>query len=133
MQATGGMEVMTQKPFAPSEVASMAAGLNRLAKNLWWTWNKETQEIFHELSPRGWQNLYHNGVAVLHEVSEYELRMRLQDKRFACHVKNALRALENYLEAKDAWAHTHAPGLQEHPVAYFSRRCSTSTKATRRF
>ena len=74
---------MTHKPFAASEVTEMTAGLNRLARNLWWTWNQEAQEIFHELSPRGWQNLYHNAVAVLHEVSDYELRMRLQDKAFA--------------------------------------------------
>jgi len=114
------MDAMTQQPFASDEVATMAAGLNRLAKNLWWTWNQEAQEIFQELSPRCWQNLYHNGVAVLHEVSEYELRMRLQDKQFAEHVQGVLRALESYLEAKDAWGQTNAPELLKHPVAYFS-------------
>ena len=47
----------------------LIAGLNRLARNLWWTWNQEAQELFQELSPRSWRNLYHNAVAVLHEVS----------------------------------------------------------------
>jgi starch phosphorylase len=111
---------MTHKPFAASEVTEMTAGLNRLARNLWWTWNQEAQEIFHELSPRGWQNLYHNAVAVLHEVSDYELRMRLQDKAFAHSVQAVIQMLDKYLEANETWGKTHAPELLQNPVAYFS-------------
>ena len=62
-----------------SELNELALGLNKLAHNLWWTWDQEAQEFFQEFSPRGWQNLYHNAVAILHEVSDYELRVRLQD------------------------------------------------------
>ena len=95
-------------------------GLNRVARNLWWTWNQEAQEIFHELSPRGWQNLYHNAVAVLHEVSDYELRMRLQDPDFAGRVSAVLRLFESYMNDQRTWAHEHAPKLRVNPVAYFS-------------
>lgn len=62
---------MTKKPLTSEELRELILGLNKVARNLWWTWNQEAQEIFHELSPRGWQNLYHNAVAILHEVSEY--------------------------------------------------------------
>jgi glucan phosphorylase len=74
---------MSDTPLTAGELTELTAGLNRLARNLWWTWNQEAQEIYAELSPRCWQNLYHNAVAVLHEVSEYELRVRLQDADFA--------------------------------------------------
>ncbi|MBU6401830.1 MAG: DUF3417 domain-containing protein, partial [Verrucomicrobia bacterium] len=74
---------MSNTPLSVAEVTELKLGLNHLARNLWWTWNQEAQEIFHELSPRGWQNLYHNAVAVLHEVSDYELHVRLQDPDFA--------------------------------------------------
>jgi starch phosphorylase len=70
---------MTNKPLTNGELDKMTAGLNRLARNLWWTWDQGAQEVFQELSPRGWQNLYHNAVAILREVSETELRARLQD------------------------------------------------------
>ena len=73
---------MTKNALSATELTELIAGLNRLARNLWWTWNQEAQEIFQELSPRGWQNLYHNAVAILHEVSEYELRVRLAGSRF---------------------------------------------------
>ena len=65
---------MGRKPLTAGELTELIAGLNPLARNLWWTWDQESQEIFQELSPRGWQNLYHNAVAVLREVSDYELR-----------------------------------------------------------
>src|SRR5262249_26037290 len=91
-----------------------------LAHNLWWTWNQEAQEIFQELSPRGWMNLYHNCVAVLHEVSEYELRVRLQDPQFAGRVRDVLNSFEAYLNDSSTWGHQHAAGLREHPVASFS-------------
>ena len=109
-----------KKPLTREEVTEMTAGLHRLARNLWWTWDQGAQEIFQELSPRGWQNLYHNAVAILHEVSEYELGVRLQDPDFAGHVRKVLAAFEAYLGEKATWAHQHAPELRAHPVAYFS-------------
>src|SRR5206468_11179682 len=111
---------MTKKPLSASELTELIVGLNRLARNLWWTWNQESQEIFQELSPRGWQNLYHNAVAILHEVSDYELRVRLQDPDFAERVREVLRAFDAYMTEKDTWGRQHVPALQANPVAYFS-------------
>src|SRR5688572_31356394 len=111
---------MTKKPLQQSELTDLIVGLNRLARNLWWTWDQEAQEIFQELSPRGWQNLYHNAVAILHEVSEYELRVRLQDQAFASRVREVLQKFENYIKDSKTWGAEHAPQLSKNPVAYFS-------------
>src|SRR5712692_4600012 len=112
---------MTKKPpLLSNELTELIAGLNRLARNLWWTWNQESQEIFQELSPRGWQNLYHNAVAVLHEVSDYELRVRLQDPDFADRVRIVLKTFDEYLKGQNTWGREHAPALIENPVAYFT-------------
>ncbi len=104
----------------PDETADLLARLTRLARNLWWTWNQECQEIFHELSPRGWQDLYHNAVAVLQDISEYELRTRLQDPFFAQRVRNVLAGFDSYMNQQDTWAFQHAPSLITRPVAYFT-------------
>jgi starch phosphorylase len=111
---------MTKRQPCPDEVEVLIRGLRRLACNLWWTWNEESQEIFHELSPRGWQNLYHNAVAVLQEVSDYELCVRLQDFAFADRVRKAVHAFDSYMKETDTWARKHAPVLNSHPVAYFT-------------
>ncbi len=111
---------MSTRTLSANELTELTIGLNRLARNLWWTWSQEAQEIFHELSPRGWQNLYHNAVAILHEVSDYELRVRLQDEEFAQRVREVLHKFEAYLQEKNTWARQHAPSLLANPVAYFS-------------
>jgi glycogen phosphorylase len=111
---------MSHEPLSPAELSELTNGLNRLARNLWWTWNQDAQDVFHELSPRGWQNLYHNAVAILHEVSDYELRIRLQDQDFARRVREVLRQFDLYLRDEKTWAAEHAPHLAQRPVAYFS-------------
>jgi glycogen phosphorylase len=111
---------MKLKPLAPSETNDLVTGLNRVARNLWWTWNQGAQDLFRELSPRGWQNLFHNAVAVLHEVSETELRARLQDRDFAERVGAVIRDFDAYLGETDTWVARHAPQFQQNPVAYFS-------------
>src|SRR5438093_3939094 len=112
--------VMSKTPLTPSELTELIAGLNRLARNLWWTWNQESQEIFHELSPRGWQNLYHNAVAVLREVSDYELRVHLQDPGFSERVRQVLASFDAYLKDRDTWGQATVPELLTNPVAYFT-------------
>src|SRR5213075_1293061 len=111
---------MSKKPLTSDELSNLTAGLKKLAHNLWWTWDQEAQEVFQELSPRGWMNLYHNAVAILHEVSTYELRVRLQDPDFAERVVQALRSFAIYMEDKQTWGHRHASSLLKNPVAYFS-------------
>ena len=111
---------MTKKPLTGEELKALTLGLHRLARNLWWTWDQGAQEVFQELSPRGWQNLYHNAVAVLHEVSDYELRVRLQDPGFCERVAKVLQSFEGYLNGKPTWGDQHAPALRHRPVAYFS-------------
>jgi starch phosphorylase len=111
---------MNNAPLTASEITDLTIGLNQLARNLWWTWNQEAQEVFHQLSPRCWQNLYHNAVAVLHEVSDYELRVRLQDPDFARQVQAVLDNFRAYLKEPKTWAREHLPQVLQNPVAYFS-------------
>jgi starch phosphorylase len=111
---------MSDKPLTTDELTELTSGLERLAHNLWWTWDQGAQDIFHELSPRAWQNLYHNAVAILREVSNYELRVRLQDAGFARRVREVLKAFDAYISEKDTWCAKNVPALQSRPVAYFS-------------
>jgi len=109
-----------KKPLTGAELNELIAGLNKLSRNLWWCWNQEAQDLFQQLSPRGWQNLFHNAVAVLREVSEYELRVHLQEPGFADRVRAVLKEFENYLADQNTWCHKYAAKLHQHPVAYFS-------------
>ena len=94
--------------------------LNSLARNLWWTWNQDAQDLFESLSPRAWQNLYHNAVAVMRELSNEELHARMLDNEFSDLVESVLSQFEDYLKDSDTWAASNAKDLADNPVAYFS-------------
>ena len=94
---------MIKKPLQGVELDGLVNGLKKLSRNLWWCWDQEAQDVFQELSPRGWQNLFHNAVAVLHEVSEYELRVRLQDADLECQRARVLHHFEAYLADQNTW------------------------------
>jgi glycogen phosphorylase len=111
---------MMRTPLTVAELDELVAGLNKLSRNLWWCWDQEAQDFFYELTPRGWQNLFHNPVAVLREVSDQELRARLQDRHFANRARAVLHDFNAYLTEKHTWSHHHAPELHKNPVAYFS-------------
>lgn len=111
---------MATKPLTTEQLNELVTGLNRLAHNLWWTWDQAAQDVFAQLSPRGWQNLYHNAVAILREVSACELRVRLQDPDFAAQVRAVLHDFDAYLTETHTWANKHAPQFKARPVAYFS-------------
>lgn len=107
------------KPLTTTKMTELITGLHQMARNLWWTWNQEAQSVFQELSPRGWRTLYHNPVAVLHEVSDYELRVRLQNPSFAGRVSCALDKFHAYLNDKHTWAAENMGHLENAPIAYF--------------
>jgi starch phosphorylase len=111
---------MTLESYTVDEITSQVAALHRLARNLWWTWDQDAQDLFSALSRRGWRNLYHNPVAVLREVSEYELRVRLQDREFGALARRVLQKFKAYMDDPNTWASEHAKGLIGRPVAYFS-------------
>ncbi len=111
---------MTRKPLTVAELDQLVAELHKLSRNLWWCWDQQAQDLFQELSPRGWQNLYHNPVAILREVSDYELRVHLQEADFERHTRAVLHDFHAYLNEKNTWGRHRAPQLLEHPVAYFS-------------
>ena len=102
------------------DISETIQALNRLARNIWWTWNQDARGIFGELSPRTWQNVYHNPVAILHEVSDTELRTRLMEPDYAKRVADVLAEFDAYLSSKDTWVTREVTDLSERRIAYFS-------------
>ena len=123
---------MSNQTLTAKELTDLTVGLNRLARNLWWTWNQDAQEIFQELSPRGWQNLYHNGVAILHEVSDYELRVRLQDHSFAQRVRQVLAEFRRLSAGQEHLGPATCRRAPAEPGRLFQRRIRLSRNAADR-
>ena len=111
---TGENDVLNNSDHRP-----IPERLQILARNLWWTWNPQGQEIFRELSPLTWERSNHSAVDVLHDVSHTELAARLHDSDFQKKVQSVLDDFDAYMEAKETWA-TRQSTRFSGPVAYFS-------------
>ena len=109
---------MTEK-ISGMTASSLLDKLHILSRNLWWSWNIETQTLFRDLAPHAWERTHHNPVALLAEMSREELVARLGNAELAKRVELSWKSFSSYQKEKKTWASTKAKKL-DRPVAYFS-------------
>ncbi len=91
-----------------------------VARNLWWSWDRDGTSLFRELDPVRWRELDHNPVALLPEISLDQLEQRAGQLVLHSRINHVYHRLQEYLEPQTTWGSTHAGILMAHPVAYFS-------------
>ena len=91
-----------------------------LARNLWWSWHPEVDNLFRDLDPIRWRQLDHNPIALLAEFTPERLDMRASEMVLYSRINHAYRRLKEYMAGKQTWGSTHAGVLGSKPVAYFS-------------
>jgi phosphorylase/glycogen(starch) synthase len=97
-------------------------GLERLARNLWWSWDAEAPDLYRDLAPARWARHGHNPVTFLRDVYTEDLARMAADEAYVERVRRVLARFEAYSsEPLATYRHEGAPALSaEHPVAYFS-------------
>jgi starch phosphorylase len=91
-----------------------------LARNLWWSWHPEVDNLFRDLDPIRWRQLDHNPIALLAEFTPERLDLRASEMVLYSRINHAYRRLKEYMAGKQTWGATHAGVLGSKPVAYFS-------------
>jgi starch phosphorylase len=91
-----------------------------LARNLQWSWDRDTSSLFRDLDPVRWRRLNHNPIALLGEMPLAEIERRAKELGLHSRINSAYRRQREYLEADRTWGTRHAGILRPHPVAYFS-------------
>jgi glycogen phosphorylase len=91
-----------------------------LARNLWWSWDHDSTSLFHEIDPVRFNQLNHNPVAMLSEISLDGIERRAQQLMLHSRINYAYRRQREYQEADRTWGAKHAGILRPRPVAYFS-------------
>ena len=110
---------MPAKKNTESQIDKLISELRELAYNLWWSWNPDAQQIYHELSPFFWEHGNHNPVEVINWISGTELRGKLQSQDFFERVNGVCTRFRTYMTTKDTWVKKNAPSIKG-PIAYFS-------------
>lgn len=103
-------------------VPKILAGLNRLANNLHWCWDRELQQLFSDLHPNAWEQSGHQPLAMLARISPAEWAELALDSQVVTAVDNAVERLDEALTSA-RWFQTkvaqHGPSPLD-LVAYFS-------------
>jgi starch phosphorylase len=112
--------VVSQARTLDRFIAPVQERLWSLARNLWWSWDHDSNSLFRDLDPTRWRQLNHNPVAVLGEMSLEEIEHRAEELGLHGRINYAYRRQREYLQADRTWGATHAGVLRPRPVAYFS-------------
>jgi starch phosphorylase len=104
------------KPSLPKAIEN----LEWLAYNLRWCWDPDTIEVFRRIDRERWEQVYHNPVRLLGEVSQERLEQLAEDPGFMAHLKRATASLKTFLENETWFARTHKHEVTDMRVAYFS-------------
>ena len=98
------LRTFTIEPSLPAELAPLA----ELANNLWWSWHGDAQDLFRRLDPEGWEESYHNPVAMLGRIDQQRLRNVAKDEGLLAHLNRINSLLQDYLEKPGWWAKTYS-------------------------
>ncbi len=84
-----------------SSLPDELAGLEELAKNLWWSWNYEAEELFCAIDPELWEEVEHNPVKLLKQVPYNRLQDLGKHGDFFHQYKGVLESFNSYMNKKE--------------------------------
>jgi glycogen phosphorylase len=125
------VRMLTQAAAQVAPVVSEARTLDRfvapiqermwsLARNLWWTWDQDSAQLFREMDPPRWRQFNHNPVRLLSKMPLVEIEMRAREFLLHSRINSSYRRYREYVDADRSWGARHAGVLRPRPVAYFS-------------
>ncbi|MBZ5501089.1 MAG: alpha-glucan family phosphorylase [Acidobacteriia bacterium] len=101
-------------------IAPIEERLWSLARNLWWSWDHDSANLFLDLDPARWRTLNHNPISLLAKTPLEDMERRAEEMVLHSRINYAYRRLGEYLGNDRTWGARHAGVLGARPVAYFS-------------
>src|SRR4051812_30641247 len=99
--------------------ANLFQRLDALARNLRWSWHRDSQRLFAAIDPLLWQATNHNPIRVMRLLSPERREALARDERFARHLDRCERELKEYLSARTWFDRSMKTGSRKPVVAYF--------------
>ncbi len=96
------------------------ARLRELAYNLWWSWHLEAQDLYRQIDPDLWEQIYHNPVKFLREVRQRRLDQAAGNPAYLQQFDTVLAAFDAYMHPQHTWLDQHQAAAARQSVAYFS-------------
>ncbi len=95
--------------------------LEELAYNMWWSWNPTALELYQRLDGELWENVNHNPVRVLREISQQRLEEVAGEQDYLSLYTDVMDAFDAYMDTTaDTWFKRNHNGDMKSIIAYFS-------------
>ncbi|MFO7588639.1 MAG: alpha-glucan family phosphorylase [Gemmatimonadota bacterium] len=101
-----------------STLPSRIAGLDRLARNLWWSWQPEARDLFRHIGQTLWMRSRKNPVEMLRIVDQERLDALAADPLFLREYDGVMAGFEAVMAARRTWYADAGVDLGQ-GVAYF--------------
>ncbi|MEZ5978305.1 MAG: DUF3417 domain-containing protein [Planctomycetota bacterium] len=97
------------------------APLERLAGNLWWSWDPDAQSLFSEISPDMWESCLHNPVLFLRRAYPRDLEVKAADADYVARLERVTQRFDTYMRSRRATLSLPDGGHvdTDSPIAYF--------------
>jgi starch phosphorylase len=102
-------------PYLPERIA----GLERVALNLWWRWNRRARRLLKDVDRTLWGSTRHNPVSMLRQVDPNRLAHLARDPVFQARYDTVMAEMEEALAPGHGWYHDKFPDLGDRTIAYF--------------
>ena len=106
------------RPYLPAQLEPLVG----LARNLWWTWNREAREVFMQIDRALFEQVSENPLALLARTPQARLDELARDDAFLASIDRVGRALADYLGRETWFQRTFAAdeAIATSRIAYFS-------------
>ncbi|MBK6290608.1 MAG: alpha-glucan family phosphorylase [Ignavibacteria bacterium] len=102
-------------PSIPNELLP----LKELAYNYWWCWSSEATELFRRLDTQLWDEVRHNPVQMLGQLSQERLQHLAKRPEYVNAAASVLASFRSYMDSP-GWYST----LETHPASYIAYFCA---------
>ncbi len=99
------------------DIPSPLAFLDILARNIWWCWNRDAEDLFRRIEPAMWVDSHQNPLLFSTRVSQERLEELARDTSFLAHME---RVQELYEDQVLAPVETSKRIVGDDRIAYFS-------------
>ncbi len=114
------MKKIQEYSVVPSLPAKLAR-LREIARNLYWSWDQDSIELFRRMDPQLWETTRHNPVMMLQTIDQQALEQLADDDGFISLLDQVSETLNKYVNDKKTWFSREYPdAADKFKVAYFS-------------
>lgn len=109
-EVVASLEPVWREMVVQLQLPESLKSLNKLARNLWWTWNPDAENLSQTIDKRLWERYEHNPILMLETLSSSQIKRLEKNKEFMDRLSAIDKEFDEYLSK---------PGKESALVAYF--------------